>query len=75
MKLLQYKISTQIVVVLLAAATMIVVGVAAPQLAESQTQTSENKAAIDDDSLNDLDIDQILEKFNIGGLDLGALLG
>ncbi|HJY15937.1 MAG TPA: hypothetical protein VJ225_07875 [Nitrososphaeraceae archaeon] len=75
MKLLQYKISTQIVVVLLAAATMIVVGVAAPQLAEAQTQTSENNAAIDDDSLNDLDIDQILEKFNIGGLDLGALLG
>lgn len=68
-------ISTQIVVVLLAAATMIVVGVAAPQLAEAQTQTSENNAAIDDDSLNDLDIDQILEKFNIGGLDLGALLG
>jgi hypothetical protein len=68
-------ISTQIVVVLLAAATMIVAGVAAPQLAEAQTQTSENNAAIDDDSLNDLDIDQILEKFNIGGLDLGALLG
>lgn len=68
-------ISTQIVVVLLAAATMIVVGVAAPQLAEAQTRTSENNAAIDDDSLNDLDIDQILEKFNIGGLDLGALLG
>jgi hypothetical protein len=68
-------ISTQIVVVLLAAATMIVVGVAAPQLAEAQTQTSENNAAIDDDSLSDLDIDQILEKFNIGGLDLGALLG
>jgi hypothetical protein len=68
-------ISTQIVVVLLAAATMIVVGVPAPQLAEAQTQTSENNAAIDDDSLSDLDIDQILEKFNIGGLDLGALLG
>lgn len=68
-------ISTQIVVVLLAAATMIVMGVAAPQLAEAQTQTSENNAAIDDDSLSDLDIDQILEKFNIGGLDLGALLG
>ena len=68
-------ISTQIVVVLLAAATKIVVGVAAPQLAEAQTQTSENNAAIDDDSLSDLDIDQILEKFNIGGLDLGALLG
>ena len=68
-------ISTQIVVVLLAAATMIVVDVAAPQLAEAQTQTSENNAAIDDDSLSDLDIDQILEKFNIGGLDLGALLG
>jgi hypothetical protein len=68
-------ISTQIVVVLLAAATMIVVGVAAPQLAEAQTQTSENNAAIDDDSLNDLEFDQILEKFNIGGLDLGALLG
>ena len=69
-------ISTQIVVVvLLAPATMIVVGVAAPQLAEAQTQTSENNAAIDDDSLSDLDIDQILEKFNIGGLDLGALLG
>jgi hypothetical protein len=68
-------ISTQIVVVLLAAATLIVVGVAAPQLAEAQTQTSENSAAIDDDSLSDLDVDQILEKFNIGGLDLGALLG
>ena len=68
-------ISTQIVVVLLAAATMIIVGVAAPQLAEAQTQTSENNAVIDDDSLSDLDIDQILEKFNIGGLDLGALLG
>ena len=68
-------ISTQIVVVLLAAATKIVVGVAAPQLAEAQTQTSENNAAIDDDSLSDLDIDQILEEFNIGGLDLGALLG
>ena len=57
------------------AATMIIVGVAAPQLAEAQTQTSENNAVIDDDSLSDLDIDQILEKFNIGGLDLGALLG
>jgi hypothetical protein len=68
-------ISTQIVAVLMAAAAMIVVGVAAPQLAEAQTQTSENNAAIDDDSLSDGDIDQILEKFNIGGLDLGALLG
>jgi hypothetical protein len=69
-------ISTQLVVLFLAAAiSMIVVGVAAPQLAEAQTQTSENSAAIDDDSLSDLDIDQILEKFNIGGLDLGALLG
>jgi hypothetical protein len=54
---------------------MIVVSVAVPQLAEAQTQTSENNAAIDDDSLSDGDIDQILEKFNIGGLDLGALLG
>jgi len=68
-------ISTQIVAVLMAAAAMIVMGVAAPQLAEAQTQTSENIADIDDDSLSNLDIDQILEKFNIGGLDLGALLG
>jgi hypothetical protein len=68
-------ISTQIVAVLMAAAAMIVMGVAAPQLAQAQTQTSENIADIDDDSLSNLDIDQILEKFNIGGLDLGALLG
>jgi hypothetical protein len=68
-------ISIQIVAVLMAAAAMIVVSVAVPQLAEAQTQTSENNAAIDDDSLSDGDIDQILEKFNIGGLDLGALLG
>jgi hypothetical protein len=68
-------ISIQIVAVLMAAAAMIVVSVAAPQLADAQTQTSENNAAIDDDSLSDGDIDQILEKFNIGGLDLGALLG
>ena len=67
--------STQIVAVLMAAAAMIVVGVSAPQLAEAQTQTSENNAAIDDDSLNDLNIDEILEKLNVGGLDLGALLG
>jgi hypothetical protein len=68
-------ISIQIVAVLMAAAAMIVVSVAVPQLAEAQTQTSENNAAIDDDSLSDGDIDQILEKFNIGGIDLGALLG
>jgi hypothetical protein len=37
---------------------MIIVGVAVPQLAEAQTQTSKNNAAIDDDdSLSDLDID------------------
>jgi hypothetical protein len=68
-------ISTQIVAVLMAAAAVIVVGATAPQLAEAQTQTSENIAAIDDDSLSDLEIDEILEKFNIGGLDLSALLG
>jgi hypothetical protein len=75
MRWLQYYDINQIVAVLMAAAAMIVLGATAPQLAEAQTQISENIAAIDDDSLSDLEIDEILEKFNIGGLDLGALLG